>query len=130
MSTAADTSFTGVTPASARMTTMGRVGRHIALFLIIMVIWELLSAYNIVDQLILPRPSEIAMSLFNMVFFQGNVWWHFLVTLWESLAGFVIGSAIGIALAIAAALNESFRRYISPYIVAIQVTPRIALAPW
>lgn len=129
MSTAADTTFTGATASSARMTTMGRITRHIALFLIIVTIWELLSAYNVVDQLILPRPSEIAMSLVNMIFYQGNVWWHFFVTLWESLAGFVIGSAIGIALAVAAALNESFRRYISPYIVAIQVTPRIALAP-
>ena len=129
MSTTFDTTYSEATVPSAGVTAMGRVLRHLALFLFIVAVWELMSAYNVVDQLILPRPSDIAVALFNMIFTQGTVWYHLLVTLWESLAGFVVGSAIGIALAIAAALNESFRRYISPYIIALQVTPRIALAP-
>jgi NitT/TauT family transport system permease protein len=127
--TALDTTYADATASDRRKTSLGRVARHLALFLAIIAVWELISYANIVDQLILPRPSAILVALINMVFVQGNVWWHFLVTLWEAVAGFVIGSAIGIALAIAAALNDSFRRYISPYIVAVQVTPRIALAP-
>lgn len=128
MSTVADFQLSSAKP-SARAVAIGRVGRHVALFVTVIALWELVSVNNIVDQLILPRPSAVAVSLFSMAVVKGTVWWHFAVTLWEALSGFIIGSAIGIGLAIAAALNESFRRYISPYIVALQVTPRIALAP-
>ena len=43
--------------------------------------------------------------------------------------GFAIGVSIGIALAIVAGLNPTFRRYIAPYVVLVQVTPLIAVAP-
>jgi NitT/TauT family transport system permease protein len=47
----------------------------------------------------------------------------------EATAGFIIGAAAGVALAIVAGLNEPFRRYIQPYILVPQVTPRVALTP-
>ena len=45
------------------------------------------------------------------------------------MAGFVIGSTAGVGLAIVAGLYEPFRRYIQPYILVPQVTPRVALTP-
>ena len=51
------------------------------------------------------------------------------MTFVEAMAGFVIGSAAGVGLAIVAGLNEPFRRYIQPYILVPQVTPRVALTP-
>jgi len=127
LATDGNLSMTGV--AQERGSWLGRAARHVALFLGVMLVWELASTYEIVDPLILPRPTAIAYSLMNMVLYQGTVWFHLGVTLWEAVAGFVVGSVIGIALAVAAGLNDTFRRYISPYIIALQVTPRIALAP-
>ncbi|GLK84765.1 ABC transporter permease [Ancylobacter defluvii] len=129
MSLATDGNLSMTDVAQARGSLAGRVARHLALFLGVMLVWEFASTYEFVDPLILPRPTAIAASLVNMVLYQGTVWFHLGVTLWEAVAGFVIGSVIGIGLAVAAGLNDSFRRYISPYIIALQVTPRIALAP-
>jgi len=115
--------------ASDRSVALGRIARHLLLFLCVIGVWEFASYYQFVDPLILPRPTAIFTALVRMLIYQGTVWFHLGVTLWEAVAGFIIGSAIGIALAIAAGLSEPFRRYISPYIIALQVTPRIALAP-
>jgi NitT/TauT family transport system permease protein len=59
----------------------------------------------------------------------GDIYWHFFVTLWEAVAGFLIGASIGASLAIGAAQSKSFRRYIAPYAVVLNVTPGIAVTP-
>lgn len=130
MSLATNDSFAGVTESGdTRAVVLGRAARHVALFLAIVALWEAAGALGFVDPLILPRPSAILVALYDMLFVRGNAWYHMGVTLWEALAGFFIGSAVGILLAVAAGLNETFRRYISPYIIVLQVIPRIALAP-
>ena len=43
--------------------------------------------------------------------------------------GFIVGASFGIGVAILSAINMTFRRLVSPYMVALQVTPRIAIAP-
>lgn len=123
------TGFPGQFANGVLAATCGRAARHTLLFVALVGVWEAVTAAGLIDRLILPRPSDILVSLFNMTVVQGNVWPHFAITLFEAVVGFLVGAAIGIALAIAAGLNETFRRYISPYIVALQVTPRIALAP-
>jgi NitT/TauT family transport system permease protein len=129
MSFASNEQLGSAITADANSLMLGRIAKHLALFLSIIAIWELVSATEIVDPLILPRPSSILISLYDMLFQAGNAWYHMGITLWEALVGFLIGSVVGIALAVAAGLNETFRRYISPYVIVLQVIPRIALAP-
>jgi NitT/TauT family transport system permease protein len=54
---------------------------------------------------------------------------HFLITLTEAVTGFLIGAAIAIILAVWSSLSDSFKRYVSPYAVVLNVTPGIALVP-
>ena len=103
--------------------------RHIALLVCIMIVWEALVAIGLIDPLVLPSPSSIVIATWDITINTGLVWSHFGITLYEAVVGFIIGSVFGVSLAIAAALSTTFRRYMSPYIVALQVTPRIALAP-
>jgi len=106
-----------------------RLATHLAIFAVVIGTWELLGAFGRLNDLILPAPSKIAIAFFNLYFVTGKIWWHFFVTMFEALAGFAIGVSIGIALAIVAGLNATFRRYIAPYVVVVQVTPLIAVAP-
>ena len=106
-----------------------RVANHILIFAALIAAWEAGSRLGWLDPLTTPRPSDIARSIFTIYVDQKNIYWHFFVTFVEAIAGFVIGSAAGIGLAIAAGLNEPFRRYIQPYILVPQVTPRVALTP-
>ncbi|MGH6923197.1 MAG: ABC transporter permease [Propylenella sp.] len=106
-----------------------RLATHLVIFAIVIGTWELLGVYGRLNDLILPAPSKIAYAFFNLYFVTGKIWWHFFVTMFEALAGFAIGVSVGIALAIVAGLNAAFRRYIAPYVVVVQVTPLIAVAP-
>jgi NitT/TauT family transport system permease protein len=106
-----------------------RVVNHVLIFAALIAAWEAGSRLGWLDPLTTPRPSDIAGSVFTIYVDQKNVYWHFLVTFVEAMAGFVIGSAAGVGLAIVAGLHEPFRRYIQPYILVPQVTPRVALTP-
>jgi NitT/TauT family transport system permease protein len=127
MTTASDPALVARRDASAVWPR--RLATHLAIFVVVVGAWELLGVFGHLNDLILPAPSKIAAAFFNLYFVTGKIWWHFFVTMFEALAGFAIGAGIGIGLAIVAGLNPAFRRYIAPYVVVVQVTPLIAVAP-
>ena len=110
----------------------GRIARRLwppLLFLVLLLaLWELALALEWVSESILPPPLDIATSFAELI---GSefVWDDIAATLWESVAGFVLGSALGLALAIPSGLSPTMRQMLGPYAVALQVTPRIAIAP-
>ena len=59
----------------------------------------------------------------------GLLFKHTLTTLNETLLGFFIGSVIGIFLGYIIAKSKTLEQVLSPYVVAIQTVPVIALAP-
>lgn len=107
----------------------GQLAVHLLVFAALLAVWELASRLGLADELTFPRPSAIAESLVRVFFIQGNIWWHLYVTLAEATIGYLIGCTIGVGLAVLAAMSEAFRRYIKPYVVLVQVTPRVAIAP-
>src|SRR5687768_5021519 len=99
------------------------------LFLAILVgLWELALAVDYVSESILPHPKDIVVSFWELIR-SDFVWDDIGATLWESVAGFLLGSALGLALAIPSGLSPIMRQMLGPYAVALQVTPRIAIAP-
>ncbi len=99
------------------------------LFLAILVgLWELAIEVDYVSERILPHPDDVAVSFWELIR-SDFVWDDIGATLWEAVAGFVLGSALGLALAIPSGLSPIMRRMLGPYAVALQVTPRIAIAP-
>jgi NitT/TauT family transport system permease protein len=99
------------------------------LFLVLLLaFWELALALEWVAETILPHPKDIAVSFVDLLL-SDIVWDDIAATLWESVAGFVLGSALGLALAIPSGLSPTMRQMLNPYAVALQVTPRIAIAP-
>ena len=98
-------------------------------FLAILVgIWELALAVDYVSESILPHPKDIVVSFWELIR-SDFVWDDIGATLWEAVAGFFLGSALGLALAIPSGLSPIMRQMLGPYAVALQVTPRIAIAP-
>ncbi len=94
----------------------------IALFLILQVTVELLR----IPSFILPEPSAVfANLLFN---FQSFIP-HILVTLQEIVLGYVVGVFSGFILGMLIVYSEKFRFAFYPYIMALQVLPKAALAP-
>lgn len=98
-------------------------------FLVFLVaLWELASTQGWVSELILPRPGEVATSFVELLA-EGLIWGDLWATTYETLAGFVVAGALGIVLAIVCGLWDLPRRMLYPYIITLQVTPRIAIAP-
>jgi len=90
--------------------------------------WELVVRALDVPTIILPPPTAVASSFWNSII-TGEMLWHFAVTIYEVLAGFVLGSACGLLLGFGIALSPLAERLFYPYVIAFQTVPKVALAP-
>ena len=106
-----------------------RLMPHLALFAVLIAIWEVLVRVGAISSIMVPKPSVIAAAIAELYFIEGTIWRHFFITLTEAVVGFLIGAGIAIALAVGSSLSEAFRRYVSPYAIVLNVTPGIALTP-
>jgi NitT/TauT family transport system permease protein len=99
-----------------------------AFMLLLFVLWEIASNTGIVDPVLVPAPTDIidaTRRLGNTYFFWDAVW----VTAQEALLGFVLGVLAAYLIGTAVGLFPAVRRAIFPLVVAIEIVPRIALAP-
>lgn len=102
---------------------------HLAILACWVGLWEIGSRSGVIDPLFFPRPSDILAGFWRLYIAQGNIWFHLGLTMTEVAAGFVAGSAMGIALAFVVGSSDTVRRFLKPYVVVIEATPRIAIGP-
>lgn len=106
-----------------------RALKHIAILAGLLLVWEFVTAFGYADPLLFPRPSHIFGSFVPLYVTKALVWEHLWVTMATVLAGFVVGTALGIFLAVIAGLSETVHRYMKPYVIVLEATPRIAIGP-
>ncbi len=104
------------------------VAAPLAFLAFIVLVWKIALWNEMVSTTVLPHPEDVVTSFFDLVF-SDLIWDDVAATLWESVAGFVLGAALGLALAIPSALSNTMRKMLHPYAIGLQVTPRIAIAP-
>ncbi len=90
--------------------------------------WQLVVFVTGFQSFILPGPYTVA-ERFLRAWTDGTMWPHTQTTLVEVLLGFAIGSTIAIVIGIGLARSRLAERLLSPYLVAAQATPVLALAP-
>lgn len=99
------------------------------IFLIgVVILWQIAVTLKWVDNLVLPAPADVVVSFFEL-FGAGRIWRDIGATLWETTAGFIIAAVGGIVLAVVTGLSERMKSMLYPHIIALQVMPRIAIAP-
>lgn len=108
--------------------TMERYGLPLLAGFIILLVWEYVPALFGVSKLLLPIPSAIVRSLW-VIYDRGLLIENFLITLFEALGGFVIGSASAIFFAFLVTRSVLIERALMPYLVGLQALPKVALAP-
>lgn len=89
-------------------------------------IWEIISRTGSVPSYILPAPSMIIYSLFSNFSLMGR---HILVTVYETLVGFIISVFLGIIIAIIMDGLPFVKKVIYPLLITSQTIPIITLAP-
>lgn len=94
--------------------------------IMIFVVWELGIRIFSVPEYIAPAPSSVFATLVEE---RDVLVRNFLPTLFESLAGFVVGNFIAITLAIAFVHNKMFEKAFFPIAVFVNTIPILAVAP-
>lgn len=106
-----------------------RLVPHLGLFLLILFLWEMAVITGLISTIMIPKPTAIIGAMWELYVTERTIYSHFFITLFEAVAGFLIGAAIAISLAVSSSLSETFKRYVTPYAVVLNVTPGIALTP-
>jgi NitT/TauT family transport system permease protein len=106
-----------------------RIFPHLAVFACVLLVWQIAADTGLINAFLLPPPTKVGAAIAEIYLIDGIIYWPFLITLYEAVAGFAIGAGIGVSLAVASSLSGIFRRYFSPYAIVLNVTPGLALTP-
>jgi NitT/TauT family transport system permease protein len=113
---------------------LAAAGQHLEVLLVpigmlgLVGLWALVGRLGDYPAFILPTPQQV-WDRFLEVAADGTLWNHTRVTLVEILGGLGLGLAAASLLGYALAKSPVIERFVSPYIVASQSVPIVALAP-
>lgn len=96
------------------------------IFIILLLVWEGLSARNQTIAFILPAPSQVFERLWQK---SDRFLFHSRITVQEMVAGFLIAFAVAFPLAWVMDLFQSARDFFQPLFIIIQCIPMFTLAP-
>ncbi|MBQ0749799.1 MAG: ABC transporter permease [Roseovarius sp.] len=88
--------------------------------------WEVLCIALNVSDLILPRPSEILVTMWTRF---PVLWPHILQTLYSTLFGFALGVSIGVALGVIVGTSKIAYAVAYPLLVGFSSIPKVAVVP-
>ncbi len=99
-----------------------------ASFVLLLLLWQAVVLLGAYDKFILPGPLDVIRQ-FRVVVADGRLQRHSLITISEVIPGLLIGSFISLPLGYLLAKSSLAERLISPYLIASQAIPVIAIAP-
>lgn len=111
-----------------RRTLLASIGPVVASLVVFVVVWQLVVVVSGFRPFILPGPWSVV-EAFVGAWLDGTMWPHVETTLVEVLLGFALGASVALVAGIALARSRFVERLLSPYLVAAQATPVLALAP-
>jgi NitT/TauT family transport system permease protein len=107
---------------------MRRIGAGLVSLAAFLAVWKLATVVGDYPEFILPAPEVVAERAARAIG-SGVLWEHTAVTLLEVVLGFAVGAITAVLAGIALGKSVLVERVLSPYIVAAQAVPILALAP-
>lgn len=101
---------------------------QICLFLLFICSWELLSHFRLIDPLLFSSPSKVAQLIYTKML-DGSMIGHLMITLFETVIGFLLGTVFGIILASILWSSRRIANISDPYLVILNAMPKVALGP-
>ena len=109
-----------------RSSQLRRTVKIVLTLVIFAVLWELACRVFKVPTYLVPKPSDIALRLYDKRgLYLGQTW----VTLYETVAGFLLADLVGIVAAALVVMIPSLRDVIMPLLLIAQIVPKVAIAP-
>ncbi len=79
-------------------------------------------------EFILPKFSRVAEEAVRM-WNSSDLLMHFGITFFEVIVGFILGALLGLLVGVVLGLSPTTESILSPYILALQIAPKVAFAP-
>ncbi|MCB2218561.1 ABC transporter permease [Desulfofustis glycolicus] len=96
--------------------------------ILVLLIWQGISAYGIVPNWFLPIPTEVLKTLVGMMM-SGEVPHHTLISLGRAVSGYLLAAVVGIALGLLIAWSTLIEDFFDPLIELIRPLSTFALIP-
>ena len=81
-----------------------------------------------VPEFVLPRLSKVCAEAVR-IWGSERLLWHAGITAAEVVIGFILGSALGAVIGYALGISPRIEAVLSPYLLALQIAPKVAFAP-
>src|SRR6204780_776690 len=96
-------------------------------------LWQLFTTVPVFGRVLLPpfffsNPVDVISQIVDW-FSSGVIWKHLLITLWEAMLAFIIGSVAGIVIGFWFAAQPRVAALFDPYVKMANALPRVVLAP-
>ena len=101
---------------------------RIIILISLIIAWELLTKFNILDAFLFSSPSRIVNTLITLQE-SNELFKHIFTTLFETVSGFIIATVLGTIIATLLWLSNLTRTIFEPYVVVLNALPKIALGP-
>ena len=105
---------------------LGRKLASVALIIGMFVVWELLCLIFHVSDVVLPRPSQVFMTLWQRA---PALWPHTMQTLYTTMLGFVLGVAIGVVIGVVIGWSKLAYDVAYPLLIGFSSVPKVAVVP-
>ncbi len=101
---------------------------RLGLLAFLLAFWELTARLGLIDAFITSSPSRVISTIIRLLE-NGELFLHIGVTLWETVAGFLLGTLLGSLIAALLWWSPLVCRILDPYLVVLNALPKIALGP-
>ncbi|TMC84687.1 MAG: ABC transporter permease [Chloroflexi bacterium] len=106
------------------------LGGRVLVAVVVLGGWELGSRIGVIDKFFWSQPSEIAATLWRW-FTEGTdlgpLWEQVLVTMEETVGGFIVGSVLGVIFGVVLGRNRLLADVFGPYIKGANAIPRVVV---
>ncbi len=101
---------------------------QVAILVFFFLLWEIAAVRSWIDPFVFSQPTRMLTAAKEMLA-DGTLWMHIGTTLWETVAGFLLGTILGTLAAVLLWWNAFINDVAEPYLVIINSLPKTALAP-
>ena len=93
-----------------------------------LLVWELLSRFNIINSFIFSSPSKIVITIIDL-YKKNMLFNNIFITLEELFISFLLGSILGFIIALILYRFDILKRIFDPYLTLLNSLPKVALGP-
>lgn len=98
------------------------------LLLVFLALWQWGPGWLSMPEFVLPKFTRVLQE-FGHMWTESRLLYHTGITALEIVVGFLLGSLLGLVVGVVLGLSPTAEAILSPYVLALQIAPKVAFAP-